>query len=125
MPTYCYKCPSCNKITERVRLIAQRNDTVRCTCDAGLACTRDIPSEHKGFIDTPGNWPMESGAMGIDVEDIPRAKAICAAKGVNVEYNDKTGDAIWSSPRKKREHCEALGYYDRNAGYSDPLRQGA
>jgi hypothetical protein len=60
---------------------------------------------------------------GVAPEQIEHAMGVDKGYGVPARYNSKTGAVIWESPRHRREWCEAHGYYDRNAGYSDPVRR--
>jgi len=63
-------------------------------------------------------WPIISEAMAVDPWNIMAEKKALAAKGVHTEYTS-TGEPILTSAAHRRAHCAALGYYDRNAGYSD------
>jgi len=47
---------------------------VECT-HCGIFMRRDIIAEHGRTKDTPGNWPMESDAAGVNPVQIPEAMA--------------------------------------------------
>lgn len=64
-------------------------------------------------------YPIHSEAMGVNVEDIPKAQEVLRRAGVNTQY-DGAGRPILESPSHRKKHCEALGFYDRNGSYGDP-----
>jgi len=68
---------------------------------------------------------MKSDAMGVNPLQIPEAMAADAAKGVQVEYDPESGEAIYNDPAQRKAHCEANGMADRNGGYSDPQVGGS
>lgn len=80
---------------------------------------RDFIAEHGQFKDTPGNWPMESDAAGINPDQIPEAMAYNERMGVPTQYNPETGAAIFTSREHRKRFCEISGLYDRNGGYGD------
>lgn len=65
-----------------------------------------------------GGYPYESEAMAVDAEDIPRAREIARAHGLNTEYTP-TGEPIITSAGHRLAHMRAFGFYDRN-GVSSP-----
>jgi hypothetical protein len=77
----------------------------------------DPPKRHRRNV--AGQWPIVSEAAAIDPEDIPKQQAILAEHGVKTEYTP-TGEPIFRDRKHRKEHCEAVGLYDRNGGYSDP-----
>jgi len=85
----------------------------------GKPMRRDLIAEHGGTKDTPGTWPMESDAAGVNPVQIPKARAYARKMGVPTEFNPKTGAAIFTSRDHRKRHCEATGLYDRNGGYGD------
>lgn len=121
MPTYCYRCPKCDRVEEVARPICDRNDAVRCPRCEAVLCYRDIPAEHKGSKDTPGCWPMKSWAAGVNPDEIPRAVAAANEGGVPTDFCPKTGDVIFTSRKHRRDYLNKVrGMHDRNAGYGDP-----
>lgn len=66
-------------------------------------------------------YPIMSEAMGIEVEDIPKAQEILRSKGVSTDYTD-TGEPIIRSANHLREHAQAMGFYDRNGTWSPKNR---
>lgn len=67
---------------------------------------------------TAGNYPRTSDAMGVNPARIKDAQKLLAEHGVHTEYTS-TGEPILRDKKHEREHMKALGYYHRNAGYSD------
>lgn len=80
---------------------------------------RDLVAEHGGTKDTPGAWPMESDAAGVNPVQIPEARAYARKMGVPTEYNPQTGAPILTSRDHRKRFCEISALYDRNAGYGD------
>jgi hypothetical protein len=111
---YCFKC-DCGKKTEKALPISDCEKVFKCKC--GKTLKRDFQAERG--IDTPGTWPMESDAAGVNPEQIPEAREYARSMGVPTEYNPETGAAIFTSRDHRKRFCEASGLYDRNAGYGD------
>lgn len=65
-------------------------------------------------------WPMQSYSAGVTPDQIPEALAADRRMGVAIDYDAKTGDAIFTSPAQRKRYCEAHGLFDRNGGYGDP-----
>jgi len=64
-------------------------------------------------------WPLYSDAMGVNPKDNQQAYEASVKLGVPTE-RDNLGRAKFESAGHRKKYCEAFGYYDRNAGYSDP-----
>lgn len=67
----------------------------------------------------PGKWPMYSYSTAIAPEDVPRAVADMEKHGVKAEFH-ADGRMKFNSALHRKKCCEALGMYDKNAGYGDP-----
>ena len=63
---------------------------------------------------------MKSYSAGINPKQISAAMEADRRMGVPIDYDPKTGDAIFTSPGQRQRYCEAHGIYDLNGGYSDP-----
>jgi len=68
---------------------------------------------------TRAKWPIISDAMAVDPRNINKARAILQQAGVNTEFTP-TGEPILRSAAHRKEHAQAMGFYDRNGGYGDP-----
>lgn len=66
-----------------------------------------------------GKWPIVSEAMAVNPEQVGEAREILKRAGVNTEYT-KTGEPILRSAAHRKQHAQALGFFDRNGGYGDP-----
>ncbi len=64
-------------------------------------------------VQRTGKYPYESEAMAVDAEDIPRAREIAKAHGINTEYT-KSGEPIITSRSHFVQHMRAFGFYERN-----------
>jgi hypothetical protein len=69
---------------------------------------------------TKAAWPIYSDRAGVNPHQISEAEATMRGLGVNTKYEKQTGRAIFRNAKHRKEHCEAVGIYDRNGGYSDP-----
>lgn len=65
------------------------------------------------------NWPLKSEALAVNPKDAKQAQEDSIKQGVPTEF-DKDGCPIFVNPKHRKEFCEKYGFYDRNAGYSDP-----
>jgi len=74
---------------------------------------------NRGIAITAGNWPMESYALGVPIEDVPEMMKKDRAADVPTNYNDQ-GEPIFTSKTHRRKYCKLHEFHDRNGGYSDP-----
>jgi len=113
MPTYCY--------TNGDRTIEEHypmGEAPRKIRRGGRTYHRDFRAEQVGTR-PPGNWPMESDALGVNPEQIAEAEAHSREIGIPTRFT-KEGCAVFESPQHRKRYAEALGYFDRNGGFSDP-----
>lgn len=119
MPTYCYTCED-GHLTERVmHMDEERPNTVPCRC--GKVAERDFAAEHGGPR-AAGTWPMFSDAMGVARHQVKEATEHARRIGIPTDFTPD-GRAIFTSAAHRKAYCEHLGFYDLNAGYSDPQRR--
>ena len=67
----------------------------------------------------PSCWPMRSNSLGINPEQIPEQMRADAEAGLNLSYDDRTGECIIPDQATFKKACIANGVHHRNAGYSD------
>ena len=73
---------------------------------------------------TKATWPLLSDAAGVAESQVGEARHKFAELGLPTEVlND--GRVVFTSQKHRKEHCEAVGLYDRNGGYGDPQRNHA
>lgn len=104
------------------KVVEVTDDEVKSLCDEiteSIEPYKGDWSERCKHSHEIARWPYASDAMGVRPEDIPRAQAILAEHGVKTEYTE-TGEAIMRDKAHRKAHCRALGFWDRDAGYSDP-----
>ena len=114
MPTYCYSSKD-GRIVERVYPVGSAPKRIQIQ---GRVYHRDFALERPNTR-PPGNWPMESYALGVNPDQAKEAEAESVKMGVPTQFASN-GDAVFTSPSHRKRYAEALGYFDRNAGYSDP-----
>jgi len=115
-----FKCDGCGAYVEEHRPMSDSQKPK--TCDCGETMTRDYTSEQLGVVSTPGNWPLLSDAVGVNPDQRTEAMKHASSIGVPTEFNSK-GQAVFTSAGHRKRYCEAIGFIDRNAGYSDPQRR--
>lgn len=107
---------------ELQRVVEVTDDEVKSLCDE---ITEDAQKRSEHFLSegkrhcTAGNYPYASDAMGVNPGRIPEAQRLLAEHGVKTEYT-ATGEPIIRDKAHRKAHCRALGFWDRDSGYSDP-----
>lgn len=86
----------------------------------GKRAYRDFVAEQRQVRDTPGAWPMFSGAAAVHPSQIPQAIEAAKLHGVNIEFS-KTGEPKFESPNHRKRYLRTRKIFDRNAGYGDPV----
>lgn len=89
---------------------------IKCVC--GRWMRRDLQAEHGEQRRTADPWPLHSDALGVHPSQIPEAVKQARSLGVPTEF-DSSGRAILRDRKHRKDLCQALGYFDRNAGYGD------
>jgi hypothetical protein len=64
---------------------------------------------------------MKSDACGCHPSQVGELRDEMARCGVKADVTPE-GQVVFTSARHRKEYCEAMGFYDRNGGYSDPQR---
>lgn len=76
---------------------------------------RDYRREKEGFRTYPQNWPLESQSMGCHVDQIPEMIDYAKSKGVELDYNRRTGAAICRSPEHRKQVMRLNGMFDKDS----------
>lgn len=63
-------------------------------------------------------WIVRSDGMGVSPRQIKEAMAADERLGCKIEYDAKTGQAIFRSPKQYAKYAQSHGFFDRNGGYS-------
>ncbi|MHB1950125.1 MAG: hypothetical protein ACYCQK_01470 [Acidiferrobacteraceae bacterium] len=116
----------CDRALLEARMISKRfriGAKFRCISqlDGGEYTESLIGMGYKGKARTKA-FLLKSDAMGINPDQKIEAMKADEALGVKVEYDD-AGRAIFRSKGQYKRYAEAHGFYDRNAGYSEPKRR--
>ena len=118
MPIYCYT----NKDGVTIERSSSVSDFAREIEVDGELYTVDVCAQQGHVKQTTGNWPLKSEACGVGHDQVAEAQAADIAKGLPANYT-KDGRKIFNSASERKKWCEAYGFYDKNAGYSDPRRK--
>lgn len=125
MPVYCYRRKDNDELVElfmsRDQMNARQNEQCEIQLEDGTIAERDFQAEFAHIGTHPGNYPMESVAVGVSPKQVKEAEEHSRKIGVPTHFT-KRGDAIFESAAHRKRYCEATGFFDRNAGYSDPCR---
>jgi hypothetical protein len=73
-----------------------------------------------GISTCPSNYPMVSTAIGVHPSQVKDHMAHLQAMGCGQVNHTADGDVILESKAQRKKVCEALGFFDRNAGHGDP-----
>lgn len=115
MATYCYRCPSCDTQFE-VTVCARWKRCVNC----GKRAVRYIAGEHAPRRRAGARWPILSDALSVHPKQVKGMRKRVLEAGVPTEIRPD-GRPVLRDAKHRKRFCEAFGYYDRNAGYGDPL----
>lgn len=130
MPIYVFQNRETGEIVEKLMSFSEHTKRVRkgviridgevydSVVTGGLMSR--MSRKERGRFGACSTYPMKSAATGVNPVQIAEARAHDAENGIKVDYDPKTGDAIYTSPGQRKKHCESLGFFDRNGGYSDP-----
>ena len=125
MPTYCFVSKD-QRVVEQITCphseLEERAPGGVLELADGTKLKRSIGFEHRGYVDKPGAWPMKSEAAGCHPTQIEEFRKLTASRGVPVDYTPD-GRAIFTSRAHRRDACQALGLFDRSAGYGDAQRR--
>jgi len=81
--------------------------------------TRDLQAEIGVPKRCADAWPIHSETLGVHPSQRKEAIKEACDLGVPTDF-DSSGRAILRSRSHRKALCEALGYFDRSAGYGDP-----
>jgi hypothetical protein len=73
---------------------------------------------------TKAKWPIFSDAAGVAPSQVGEARQKFAELGLKTEVLED-GRVVFESQKHRKQHCEAVGLYDRNASYGDPQKNDA
>jgi hypothetical protein len=118
MPTYVYTTKDGTHTEERTCAVAKRPKRIKTA--HGWAYL-DIAGMHRGYRDTPGNWPMTSDALACHPNQVAEFSRRAIELGVPTEYT-KSGKPILTSKGHRNAYMNMRQAFDLDAGYSDRTR---
>lgn len=121
MPTYIYEDPESGEMHELTMTIA---DMLAREVDGmiqheGKTLRRNLAAEHGPARGGCAAWPMKSDACGVHPEQIGDAYRQSVSLGVPTQFDQRTGQAIFTDRIHRKRYLAARGFHDRNAGYGD------
>lgn len=111
MPTYTYRCKTCDTVFQGSALIANRNKPAECEC--GGVANRDVEAELAGtgkrrkWITSNERWSM---SMGVP----PASLAEYRKRFPNSVYNDR-GDLLIKDRKDKKRQMAERGFVELDA----------
>lgn len=66
----------------------------------------------------PWSRPLASDALAVHPKQVKEATDDAAKKGVPTDF-DSLGRPLFRDRNHRKRYCQAYGFYDRDAGYSD------
>lgn len=121
MPVYEYCCPYCFENFAKMKPMSECKEPAYCPKCAGVG-ERNYIGEHVGSQFSCATWPIKSEALGVHPDQISEAREQSIALGVPTEFT-KDGRPILTGPKHRKRYAEALGFWDKNGGFSDPQRK--
>ena len=119
MPTYCFRCLTCNRVFERVLPIAEREDGQICHC--GGPGKRDIVSEQRTVGMPAKGWAtgLVSTSLGVHPEQVPEERErLKKLTGHDIEFT-RDGNPVLRSRAQRRAVMKAVGMHDKEGGFGD------
>lgn len=118
MPVYEFTCDNCGSVDSEQRSMADSDKKKKCVICKG-DMRRNFQAEAPGRRARCDTYPFASDALGGHPEDRARLTEEAIAAGVPTEIN-VAGNPVMRSAKHRKAYCEALGFFDRNAGHGDP-----
>lgn len=121
MPTYCYRLKKTGELIEvhmTVRELAERQRPDGSIRLRSGEAQRDYAAERVA-APPDQNWPMKCEASGVNPSQVKQANKTAEREGLSVRF-DTDGCAVYNSPAHRRKALRERGFYDKNAGFSDP-----
>lgn len=118
MITCCYTTDDAQPPVTVERQYPSGKSPKKVKISGGRWAYRDIVAEQRGMKPNPGIWPMHSDFAGVHPNQCQEAYDHSVRNGVPTEF-DKTGAAIFTSRKHRKDYLRIAGLYDRNAGYGD------
>jgi len=85
----------------------------------GKTLVRDMSAEHSPQTGGCASWPMRSDAAGVHPDQSGDAYRHSESIGVPTQFDQRTGQAIFTDRNHRKRYLAARGFVDRNGGYGD------
>ena len=111
MPTYCFRCLTCDESSEVFRPI--RDFALPEICKCGKPMHRDLKAEHSA-IRSDYNEPIVSDSMAFDAIDLAEHRRRFPDIEVVVDHA-RSARPVFRSLGQKRDYLKARGFVDCNS----------
>ena len=111
MPTYCYKCLSCDESSEVFR--PMRDFALPEICKCGKPMSRDLITEHSA-VRGDYNEPIVSDSMAFDAIDLAEHRKRFPDIEVVVDHA-RSARPMFKNLTQKRRYLKARGWIDCNS----------
>ena len=121
MPTYIYQDTESGENYEITMSVAEmeRREIDGFIDHEGRKLQRNMVAEHAPAPSGCASWPMKSDACGVHPSQVGDAYQHSVAKGVPTQFDQRTGQAIFTDRIHRKRYLAAHGFHDRNGGYGD------
>lgn len=120
MPTYIYRDENDNpvELVMTIREMESREQDGKIEHE-GKTLVRDMAAEHGPARGGCASWPMRSDAAGVHPDQAGEAYQHSVSLGVPTQFDQRTGQAIFTDRIHRKRYLAARGFIDRNGGYGD------
>ena len=114
MPFYQYHCDYCGEDQERLCLMSEVRQTVKCKCGKKMErnYAKEMGVQYQGDSPTKGEPSL---ALAVSPEDVPQTMAEDKQMGASASGWNKNGEPHFDSDVHKRKYMKAHGYHFNNS----------
>ena len=120
MPVYVFQLRKSNRIIERVLTVKQLTSCMRS--DGGYTLPEGVADQNYSLkinSHMPQCWPLKSDAAGVHPKQVKAAEEDARRAGINLNFDHKTGQAIFESRGQRSAYLKHRKMYDHDGGYGD------
>lgn len=117
MPVYSYTNEKTGETVERFYPAKKYPRKIRI---GNKVYVKNWLADQVGVVHEPGNWPLFSDALGCGEHQVEEATRVAAENGVPTDFT-KDGRAILRNKDHRKKYAKLYGFFDKDAGYGDPL----
>lgn len=82
---------------------------------------RNTRSQQQAKHRYAARWPLRTVLTGVGEHQVQELRDFVRQRDLRGTTVHEDGSVEWSGPKARKAYCKAVGLFDRNAGYSDPM----